>query len=452
MKRLFILLAAALITGTAGAQQAQTMYIIHNNTVTHQIPLSEIDTIVFETPALTPTIYVTGVTLNYDALSIPLGRNERLIPTVLPTNATNRNIGWRSSNPAVASINANGVVTALSLGTTTITVTTACGAHTATTDVTVVPIAVTDVMLNRNSTTITIGGTETLTATIIPANATNRNLTWSTCSPFVASVDADGEITTISVGEATITVTTDCGQYTATCTVTVAPIFVTGVALNMSAVQIFLDRTIQLTATIAPATATNRNVNWASNNAAVATVDANGRVRGVGVGTAIILATTECGARTASATITVSDVPGEGGVMINGIVWATSNIATPGVFAATPETHGGLFTWANRNVCPPGWRVPTQAELTSLNNAGHIWTSQNGVNGRVFGQPPNQIFLPAAGWRSTVGALNNVGSYGFYWSSTPSGTTAWSLYFHSTSSNMNTSNQGVGHSVRCVAE
>ena len=417
MKRLFILLSISFLAGIIIAQEVQTMYIMRSDAVTHQIPISEIDSVVFQTPVTAPVIAVSDVTLNLSAVTLTLGSSETLIPTVLPTNASNRSVSWRSSNTAVATVNVNGVVNALSMGTTTITVTTADGGHTATSDITVVPIRVTGVMLNRNATTITIGSSETLTATLIPVNATNQNLMWTSSNPSVASVDAQGRINTISAGETTVTVTTHDGAHTATCIVTVVPIFVTGITLNRNTVELFVGGTTQLIATVTPANATNRNVTWNSNNTSVATVNGYGQVTAVGAGTATILATTECGARTAGSTITVSE---DTGVLIGGVRWATRNVETPGVFAEFPESLGGHFNWNNRNVCPQGWRVPTLDEIQSLNNSGHMWITKNGVNGRLFGISPNQIFLPAAGMRHTniTAPISHLGTQGHYWTDT----------------------------------
>ena len=80
---------------------------------------------------------------------------------------------------------------------------------------------VTDVSLNKTSLTLTDGGSETLTATITPDNATNQNVTWKSSNPSVATVDESGKVTAVAPGEATITVTTEDGSKTATCTVIV---------------------------------------------------------------------------------------------------------------------------------------------------------------------------------------------------------------------------------------
>ena len=141
-------------------------------------------------------------------------------------------------------------------------------------------------------------------------------------------------------------------------------------------------------------------------------------------------------------------------VEINGVRWATVNVETPGTFARNPESAGGFFTFDEaQNACPRGWRLPTHEELQSLVDAGSEWTTQNGVNGRLFGSGRNQLLLPAAGLRGTTGALSQVGNLGYYWSST-----AWSagngefLFFRSDHSSVGRYSRTTGFSVRCVSE
>lgn len=173
------------------------------------------------------------------------------------------------------------------------------------------PVAVTGVSLNKNATTIAIGANETLTATITPANADNQAVTWSSNNTAVASVDQTGKVTGVSAGTATITVTTQDGNKTATCTVTVPdpsadPVAVTGVSLNKTSTSLTVGASETLTATVAPANATNQAVTWSSNNTAVASVDQNGKVTAVAAGTATITVTTADGNKTATCTVTVS--------------------------------------------------------------------------------------------------------------------------------------------------
>ena len=173
------------------------------------------------------------------------------------------------------------------------------------------PVAVTGVSLNKNATTIAIGANETLTATITPANADNQAVTWSSNNTAVATVNQTGKVTGVSAGTATITVTTQDGNKTATCTVTVPdpsadPVAVTGVSLNKTSTSLTVGASETLTATVAPANATNQAVTWSSNNTAVASVDQNGKVTAVAAGTATITVTTADGNKTATCTVTVS--------------------------------------------------------------------------------------------------------------------------------------------------
>ena len=175
------------------------------------------------------TVPVTGVTLNKIVLELYMGGSETLKATITPAGATNQNVTWTSSNEAVATVDANGKVTAKSLGMADITVTTEDGGYTATCRVGVVrrpggDVSVTGVTLNKTATTIAVGASETLTATVAPTNATNKKVTWTSSDPAVATVDASGKVTGVAKGTATITVTTEDGGHTATCAVEVADI------------------------------------------------------------------------------------------------------------------------------------------------------------------------------------------------------------------------------------
>ena len=167
---------------------------------------------------------VTGVSLNTSTLNLIEGGTDTLTATVEPNNATNRNVTWSSDNPSVATVN-NGVVSAVSEGTATITVTTVDGGYKDTCPVTVTaaPVPVTGVSLNKDSLALGVGDSETLTATVAPANAANQNVTWASSDTSVATVDAAGKVTAVGAGTATITVTTVDGGKTAACTVTVRP-------------------------------------------------------------------------------------------------------------------------------------------------------------------------------------------------------------------------------------
>ena len=180
-------------------------------------------------------------------------------------------------------------------GTATITVETEDGKKTATCDVTVNAVSgavdVTGVSLNKDSLTLNVGGSEQLTATVTPDNATNKNVTWTSNKPTVAEVRDDGTVTAKADGNATITVTTVDGGKTETCNVTVNPVNVpvTGVSLDKTSLMLILGKSKQLTATVTPSSGTN-NVTWSSDDETVAKVSNDGNVTANKAGTATITA------------------------------------------------------------------------------------------------------------------------------------------------------------------
>jgi uncharacterized protein YjdB len=166
---------------------------------------------------------VRGVTLNMTTLSLTVGGSTgTLTPTVEPSDAFNKNVTWSSSNTGIATVS-NGVVSAVGPGTAIVTVRTADSGHTATCAVTVTQ-PVSGVTLNKTSTTINVGGTETLSATVAPNNASDKTVNWSTSAPGVATVN-NGVVTAVSAGKANITVTTADSNHTASCEVTVTVYF-----------------------------------------------------------------------------------------------------------------------------------------------------------------------------------------------------------------------------------
>ena len=172
-------------------------------------------------------------------------------------------------------------------------------------------VPVTGVSLNTSTLNLVENETDTLTATVEPSNATNKDVTWESSNTSVATVDASGLVTAVSAGTATITVTTVDQSKTATCEVTVAAatVPVTGVTLSQNEAHLYYNRTpntLTLTATVAPDNATNKAVTWASSNPSVAKVE-NGVVTALACGTAVITATAADGSgASASCTVTVS--------------------------------------------------------------------------------------------------------------------------------------------------
>ena len=165
----------------------------------------------------TTEVKVTGVTLDKSTVSLTVGGSADLKATINPDNATNKTATWTSSNENVATV-ANGKVTAKAAGEATITVTVDGKTATAKVTVTKAEVKVTSVTLNKSTLDLKVGATENLTATIKPTDATNKTATWSSSNTKVATV-ANGKVTAVGAGEATITVTVDGKSATAKVTV-----------------------------------------------------------------------------------------------------------------------------------------------------------------------------------------------------------------------------------------
>ena len=180
-------------------------------------------------------IRVSNITLQETTLSLKEGERKGITSIITPDNATNKTINWTTDKGNVATVDGNGVVTAVGEGTATITATTVDGGHTAKCIVTVARtedpvVAVTGVKIYKDGEEITEGKTLEITlnksislsAVVEPANATNKTINWTTDKGNVATVDGNGVVTAVGEGTATITATTVDGGHTAKCIVTVA--------------------------------------------------------------------------------------------------------------------------------------------------------------------------------------------------------------------------------------
>lgn len=167
------------------------------------------------------------------------------------------------------------------------------------------PIAVQSVTLNETSLTLEPGETRTLTATVLPLNADNRYVTWSSSDVDVVGVIWDGTITASEYYEGTATITAQAGDKMATCTVTVKPPMVQNITLSETTLWLRRNESRILTVTVHPENADSKAVTWTSSDTGVATVDDYGMITAVTEGTAII--TAQVGDVTASCTVYVNE-------------------------------------------------------------------------------------------------------------------------------------------------
>lgn len=232
---------------------------------------------------------VTSVALDYTDVTLKIGETLRLTSTVLPKDATNKELTWVSSNTSVVTVN-DGMLTAVAGGDAAILVQSVDSGVTALCNVKVYQ-PVTSVTLNTNSMEVRKGAEFWLYATANPSNADNPAITWTSSNTTVATVDATGKVTTLAAGEAVITATSvDTGVF-ATCKLVVLEP-VTGISLNVTNKAIYKGNKFVITPTVTPEDADNKSVIYTSSDPDIASVDANGVVTGLKGGTCIILVTT----------------------------------------------------------------------------------------------------------------------------------------------------------------
>ena len=240
------------------------------------------------------------------------GDTVTLTATVAPANATDKSVTWSTSDAAVATVNANGVVTTKKAGKVTITATsngdkTKFGSIEITVSAATVPVTSVTV---AGDAAMTVDGEQTLTATVAPADATDKTVTWKSSDATVATVDANGKVVAKKAGEVTITAT--AGGVSGTLKITVsdkAPTVIPVQSVTVTGKQELVEgASTTLTATVAPADATDKTVTWKSSDESVATVDKDGVVTAKKAGTVTITATAGGVSGTLHITVTAKPV------------------------------------------------------------------------------------------------------------------------------------------------
>ena len=287
---------------------------------------------------------VTGIEV-LEQLDIPVNGTGTVVYSVLPENAYNKNVSFESADAGIAAVNANGVVTGVSAGETTITVTTEDGGFTGACTINVYNQAVTGVTIEPSEAELLAGYLMQLTTTVLPENATNKNVIYSVDDESILSVDQNGKVAGLLAGTATVTVTTEDGGFTASAEITV-PAQVTSVRISPISASIGIGHTIQLTASITPSNAANKNLSWSVSDETIISVDGQGTVTGLSGGTATVTVTTEDGGFSASAKITVCYAPANTWTVIGQTyynnfcgVFNGDGYAVRGIYINTPENY-----------------------------------------------------------------------------------------------------------------
>lgn len=265
---------------------------------------AEDDEYIFATAAVHATLPVSNLTLSETNCQLLLSEKDAelgqtsLSCTVEPENAFVKDVSWSSSDETIATVDENGFVQALQPGQVKITATsmdTYAAPKTAVCNITVLR-AVASIGLEKTDSTLNIGASDILKATVHPEDATQKTLRWESSDPEVASVAANGTVTARALGKATISCyATDGSETCAQCEVTVIQM-ATGISIEPSTLQTLnKGKSITLHEAVAPENVTNPAVTWESSDPSVAVVNSTGTVTAVSCGSADIVCKTADG-------------------------------------------------------------------------------------------------------------------------------------------------------------
>lgn len=253
----------------------------------------------------------TGISIDRTEATLERDATLQLTATVTPDDADDRTVTWSSADSGIARVDGAGLVTAVSVGTTTITATTGDGTGlTASCTVTVTSKTVQSITMDEEALSLERGETTRLTVIVTPQDADDVSVTWYSNNSGVATVDDGGRVTAIEVGTAVITATTNDGSgLSAKCTVTVTPKEVDDISINKEILKMEIGDIEQLTVVISPADVDDKTVTWRSADAEVASVNSDGVVTARKAGETTITATASNGL-TAECQVEVTDPNG----------------------------------------------------------------------------------------------------------------------------------------------
>ena len=250
---------------------------------------------------------VTGIEVanDYQHMGLFVGGSGKIRYSVLPSNATNTNVTFKSLNEKVATVDANGVVTGVSEGNADIVITTEEGGFEAKCTVRVDGIDARGIeRVGDKTVTMVLNQTRQLQVKITPSDTTNKNVQWTSSNNSVATVDSNGVVTSKNSGSTIITATTHNGLKTEFFIEVETP--VTNITLNSNEINLNPGGTFKLDATVNPSNASNKNIKWISANESIATVDQSGNVTADVAGTTYISAVSADGKVVATCTVNVS--------------------------------------------------------------------------------------------------------------------------------------------------
>lgn len=305
---------------------------------------------------------VRGVSVRLDTNTIGVGGMAQATAVIQPDNATVQAVEWSTSTPRIIAVSADGVITALSKGTGRVRATAVDGSRRygeATITVAQMPTAIT---LSRGGTTVAVGKSITFTATVSPSNANNKNVTWSSSDPGVATVNASGRVTGVSRGTCAII----CTSQAAPTVMAVQEITVTQpverITPSQTRVSVRVGESIELGWSVTPANANDQSVSFSSASNRIATVNGSGMVTGVSKGeTTITISANDGSGRSARVTVTVEQP-------VTGLTLRQTSVS---VVTGRYTTLTATVSPANANNKRVTWTT-TDPAIATVNNSGKV--------------------------------------------------------------------------------
>ena len=367
-----------------------------------------------------PVVKMTGITISPNPANVTPEKSVQLTAEIVPSNATNKKVEWVSSDKNIVTVSADGVLTPVKNGTTTVYCKALDGSGVegkCTVNVQNVPVKVSSITLSATSLNLGVGKTSTLTYTLLPADATDKTIKWSTSNSTVATVSQSGVVTALAEGTASIV----CWA-------------MDGSGVKAECVCKVIDMTDCVDLGLPSGTL------WATKNVGAKSPEEYGSYFAWGetsTKSSYDWSTYKYCKRSRDS-LTKYNTSSSSGTVDNKTELDLSDDAA-------------YVNWGSE------WRMPSKGQFAELINSSYTkteWVTQNNVYGRRITslKNGNSIFLPAAGYRNDS-SLFNAGSYGLYWSRTLYSSyplNAWYLFFYSGDVSPYSNYRDYGLSVRPV--
>lgn len=344
-------------------------------------------------------IAVESITFEKSSIELKVGEETTLQPIINNDETIVIDLLWESSDSNIVTVDQNGHINAINIGSTSIFVydeVSGLGGEIVINvkesekekpsvntpnkdndDKDDVSIPVTGIALNKSDTIMEVGEYIIVKAVVRPANATNKKISWSSSNKNVATVSSSGKITAKGTGTTTITAKTSNGKKaTIKITVTKKFIKVTSISLNKEKVDLEVGEETTLSATIKPSNASNKGINWSSNDETIATVSSSGKITAKKPGTATITATTKDGNKKAVCTVTVKEKE------IIAVSAIALNKSTLSLDEGSSATLTAIITPSNATYSNVSWET-SNADIAEV------------VNGKVTAKKPGKVTITA---------------------------------------------------------